>query len=162
MIDVVIDDEIEPSRLPTLEQMQAAVSATCKALEIVQEARLCIRFASNEAVRELNRKWLGGNTTTDVLAFPMQEGPDYQFTEMLGDIIMAWPFVKHEADRLGLPVTNHALHLIIHAVLHLLGLDHAKAEERHRMHTAERRTMLALGLHDPYPQEVILEDTIHV
>ncbi len=157
MIDVVVDEEIDPSSLPAREYMQAAVSAACKALDIQQEARLCIRFASDAAVRELNGKWLGEKATTDVLAFPMQEGPDYRPAEMLGDIILAWPFVRQEAARLGLAVSSHASHLIIHAVLHLLGLDHAEAGERQRMRAAERRAMRMLGLHDPYTK-----DSIHV
>jgi probable rRNA maturation factor len=45
----------------------------------------------------------------------------------------------------------HVLHLIIHAVLHLLGFDHMKNEDARIMQKLEQRIMQHLGLHDPYP-----------
>ncbi len=152
MITTLVDDDIDNTGLPGPARVQAAVATACRAMGAHRDVEVCIRFAGNAAVRALNRQWLGHDAETDVLAFPAQAAPDGNTTE-LGDIILAWPFVRQEALRLGLAADAHAMHLIIHATLHLFGLDHAGAGERARMRELERRAMRALGLHDPYPGE---------
>jgi len=152
VISVVVDTDIEVPELPDRERIQAAVRAVCQVMHAHGEVEVCIRFAGDMAVRELNRQWLGCDSVTDVLAFPAQDDPTGGYTE-LGDIILAWPFVRKEAARLGLAAEAHAMHLIVHATLHLFGLDHADAGERTRMHALERHAMHVLGLHDPYPEK---------
>jgi len=152
VISVVVDPDIDASGLPGRERLRAAVRTACQAMHAQDESEVCIRFAGDEAVRALNRQWLGHDAVTDVLAFPTEDEPTDGRRE-LGDIILAWPFVRREAARLGLAAESHAMHLIIHATLHLFGLDHAEVNERTRMRALERRVMCTLGLHDPYPQE---------
>ena len=58
----------------------------------------------------------------------------------------------HEAAARGLPLADHAAHLMIHAVLHLLGHDHAEEGEAALMEGAERAILASIGLHDPYAE----------
>ncbi len=113
---------------------------------------LCIRFADDDSVRSLNARWRRKDQVTDVLSFPMQDPPDFSPSLPLGDVVLAWPFVTLEAERLSLPPTHHALHLVVHGVLHLLGHDHQEEAEALRMQACERRVLGAFGLHDPYPR----------
>jgi probable rRNA maturation factor len=46
---------------------------------------------------------------------------------------------------------DHAMHLIVHGVLHLLGYDHMTDADAEHMEAIERDVMASLGLHDPYP-----------
>jgi probable rRNA maturation factor len=119
---------------------------------------LCIRFSDDETVHALNREWRKKDSVTDVLSFPMQDGDEPEADESLGDIILATPFTTKEAARLSLPVTDHMLHLIVHATLHLLGYDHIDDEDAKIMHKHERAAMNKLGLHDPYPNDDEIED----
>jgi len=153
MIDIIVDDGIPLAELPDGALLRQAVAAACSVAGVSRRVTLCLRLEDDSAVHELNRQWRDTDTVTDVLSFPMQEGPDLHFDEPLGDIILAWPFVKCEAERLGLKTGDHMLHLIIHAVLHLLGHDHAEDGQAHRMQTMESRAMRALGLRDPYGEE---------
>jgi len=150
MIDIMVDEGISHSDLPDDVRMRQAVAMACTQAGVSRAVSLCVRVAGDDVVRELNRQWRHEDMVTDVLSFPMQDGPDFHFDESLGDIILAWPFVKKEASRLGLDTCDHALHLIVHGVLHLLGYDHADEVHAKRMQTMESRAMALLNLHDPY------------
>jgi probable rRNA maturation factor len=159
MIDVIVDEGVDMRRMPDVAQATKAAQAACALAGISgAEPDLCIRFAGNEAVRQLNHAWRGRDEVTDVLSFPMQEG-DIDATAYLGDMALAVPYVEHEAERLALPAADHALHLIVHGVLHLLGHDHVQDADAERMQALERRILARLGLHDPYPQTA--EERVH-
>lgn len=151
MIDLVVDKGLGDCRLPDTGQLEEAAQAACRAAGLNRGTpQICLRICSNMDMKALNKQWRDQNNPTDVLSFSMQDGPDYDLSEPLGDIVMAWPYVKREAVRLGLKPQYHVLHLVVHAVLHLLGYDHGTDQEARRMQTCERRTLRALGLHDPY------------
>jgi len=157
MIEVVIDAGVRHTEFPATKNIEQAVFAACGETGFIGNPELCVRFATDEAIRVLNKQWRGLDTVTDVLSFPMQDGPDYDCNMPLGDIALAARFVHKEADTLDLPVQDHALHLIIHAVLHLLGFDHMRDEEKKTMQKIEQRVMRHLGLHDPYPNHSTAE-----
>lgn len=160
MIDIVVDAGVDMGRMPDAAQVADAVRAGyAEAGASGAQPDLCVRFADDAAVRELNRDWRARDSVTDVLSFPMQEG-DIDAAEYLGDIVLAVPYVGREAARLALPPADHALHLIVHGVLHLLGYDHADDAEAERMQTLERQALERLGLHDPYPGTA--EERVHV
>ncbi len=150
MIDVLVDDGVERYGLPDEAKMRQAVAVAASQVGVSRMLTLCLRVANDHVVRELNRQWRHENAVTDVLSFPMQDGPGFRFDEPLGDIILAWPFVQKEARRLGLDAAAHALHLIVHGVLHLLGQEHDADFQTDRMQAMESRAMRMLGLHDPY------------
>jgi probable rRNA maturation factor len=150
MIEVILDAGIDAAQVPGDATVRHAVAAACMQAGISRKVNLCVRFAGDEAIRELNRTWRGKDKATDVLSFPMQEGPDFDLAESLGDIVLSWPFVLREARRLGLGPVQHAQHLIVHGVLHLLGFVHAEDADAERMQSLEQRAMKQLGLHDPY------------
>ena len=56
-----------------------------------------------------------------------------------------------EAEEKGIPLADHLTHLIVHGVLHLLGLDHEEGDaEADAMEETERAALARLGLADPY------------
>jgi probable rRNA maturation factor len=154
MIEVIIDADADHAGIPARQGIEQAVLAACSEAGFRGRPELCVRFAADETIRTLNRQWRGLDQVTDVLSFPMQEGPDYDFNMPLGDIALAVQFIHQEAFLLGLPMQDHALHLIIHAVLHLLGFDHVRDEEAKAMQKLEQRVMLHLDMHDPYPNHL--------
>ena len=159
MIDVLVDDGVDEALLPSADSIRQGVLAAFAAAGLpAASPELCIRFASDGDVRELYREWREQDKVTDVLSFPMQEGPDFDRSDSFGDIALAMPFVLQEADRLDLPARDHCLHLIIHACLHLLGFDHINDDEAAHMQHLEQQAMQSLGLHNPYPE--ITEDNL--
>jgi len=154
MIDLLIDDEAgEGDSIPSEAAIETAVREACLATGLDGEPELCVRFSSDDSVHELNMQWRGKDKPTDVLSFPMQEGPEFNTSESLGDIIIAVPYSTRAAAGFGLPAVDHMLHLIVHGTLHLLGYDHIADEDAEQMHAIERNVMRRLKLHDPYPEE---------
>lgn len=153
MVDIVIDEGLSfeaPARI------EEAVHAACNCAGFKAETvELCIRFASNAELQRLNQQWRNKDRITDVLSFPMQEAP-FNLCQPLGDIALAVPFIKYEAERLNLPADDHCLHLIIHATLHLLAFDHIDDDDAKCMQDLEKQAMQCMQLHHPYPDS---EDT---
>ena len=107
---------------------QGAISLAQRVLaaEGVEEGELGIHFVGPDEIRRLKAQHLGIDEATDVLAFPIDEREDVPdgLPRQLGDTIIC-PDVVGEAWREPL----------IHALLHLLGLDHGpEMEARERMH----------------------------
>jgi probable rRNA maturation factor len=151
MIDVVFDTDVNQAGFPATADIERAVRVACDEAGFSGQAELCVRFATDENIQVLNKQWRDLDKVTDVLSFPMQEGPDYNLNISLGDIALAARFVHQQASSLNLPVQAHTLHLIIHAVLHLLGFDHMKDKDAKIMQKLEQHIMRHLGLYDPYP-----------
>lgn len=151
---LVLLRDIEHQAIPQDNEILEAVLAVLEHANIdVQQPdfpEICIRFADDQSVQELNRSWRNKDSVTDVLSFPMQDEPPFQQDEPLGDIILALPFVLEEAKRLELNPTHHMLHLIIHGTLHLLGFDHIADDDAATMQRLEVAIMRQLGLHHPY------------
>ncbi len=130
----------------------AALATTPAVVEI------SIRLTSDDEVRTLNRQYRGQDKPTNVLSFPMVQ-PDLidalsntdDGEVLLGDIVLAYETCEREARERNVPVKDHATHLIVHGVLHLLGYDHTNDADAEHMEAIERDVMASLGQHDPYP-----------
>ncbi|WP_293882533.1 rRNA maturation RNase YbeY [Sphingomonas sp.] len=133
---------------------QADLAKTSATVEI------SVRLTSDDAVHTLNRQYRQQDKPTNVLSFPMVQ-PDLIETLgntddgeiLLGDIVLAHDVCAREAAARGVALADHATHLIVHGVLHLLGHDHMGDAQAEAMETIEQAAMAALGLHDPYPIE---------
>jgi probable rRNA maturation factor len=119
---------------------------------------IAVRLTSDDEVRVLNRDYRHKDKPTNVLSFPMVQ-PDLLETVtqnsddgevILGDIVLAHGICVAEAAERGVSVEDHATHLIVHGVLHLLGYDHMEDAEAEAMEDMERAALASLGLHDPY------------
>ncbi len=130
----------------------AGLATTAATIEI------SIRLTADAEVQTLNRQYRQQDKPTNVLSFPMVQ-PDLidalantdDGEVLLGDIVLADGVCKREAIERGVSTQDHAMHLIVHGVLHLLGYDHMTDSEAEAMEAIERDVMASLGLHDPYP-----------
>ena len=85
-----------------------------------------------------------GRSTTSAGA----EGPPL----VLGDIVLGLDTLTAEAEAQHKTLADHMCHLVVHGVLHLLGLDHGNAAAAAAMEAVERRALARLGIADPYQQ----------
>ena len=69
---------------------------------------------------------------------------------LLGDIILAYETCAREAADKGVPVADHASHLLVHGTLHLFGHDHADDDEAETMEDIDRSALHHIGVADPY------------
>jgi probable rRNA maturation factor len=118
---------------------------------------LSVRLAGDEEVRGLNAHWRGKDKPTNVLSFPMAEAYELEQADedrpggiMLGDLILARGVCEREAAEKGVPVEQHATHLLVHGTLHLLGYDHEADADAADMEAREVKALARLGIDNPY------------
>jgi probable rRNA maturation factor len=117
-----------------------------------------VKFTNDDEVKALNAAYRGKDKPTNVLSFPMFDAELLEPLAMadggevlLGDVVLAKGVCASEASDKGVPVEEHAAHLVVHGTLHLLGYDHETGDEdAEQMESVERRALAALGLGDPY------------
>lgn len=120
---------------------------------------LTITLTNNTGIQQLNRDYRSKDEPTNVLSFALEDSPD-SFTppsgmpRILGDIILALETVEDEAKRQKKSFCNHACHLVVHGVLHLLGHNHDADDEACHMENLERWILTKLGQADPYAETV--------
>ncbi len=79
---------------------------------------------------ELNRMYLNRSGPTNVMAFPMQEGPFGDITpSLLGDVVISLDTAAREAQQAGMTIESRFDELLVHGILHLFGFDHEKTPE---------------------------------
>ena len=115
----------------------------CAALE--SPAEITVRLVDDDEGRSLNRDFRQKDYATNVLTFDYQHEP-----VVVADLVLAAGVLLREAAELGLPVADHAAHLLVHGALHAQGLDHEADDEAAAMEARESAVLRALGLHDPY------------
>ena len=111
---------------------------------------LSLLLTDDAGTRELNRAWRGLDKATNVLSFPGSGPPSPDGTRHLGDIALAFETVAREAAEERKSIENHVAHLVVHGVLHLLGLDHDTDWEAEAMEALEIAALARLGIADPY------------
>jgi len=110
---------------------------------------LVIRIVDEAESRALNRDYRGKDYPTNVLSFPFEAPPGVPVPH-LGDLVICAPVVAREAREQGKLRDAHWAHMVVHGVLHLLGLDHQTEREARNMERKERSILESLGFSDPY------------
>ncbi len=110
------------------------------------DADITIVLTDDAQLHELNKEFLGVDAPTDVLSFPASESDPETGTPYLGDILISIPRATQQAQAVGHSVEAEVQLLVVHGTLHLMGHDHAEAEEKARMWAAQAEVMSRLGL----------------
>ncbi len=112
-------------------------------------AELSVTVTDDETVRGLNREYADEDAVTDVLSFSQREGEEFVgapgSVPPLGEVVIAYPQATRQAEERGRSVEEEVARLLIHGTLHLLGYDHAVAEEERRMRAREEELLGAIG-----------------
>jgi len=110
------------------------------------DSDLTIVLTDDVQLRELNRDYLEIDAPTDVLSFPASESDPETGTRYMGDILISMPYATRSAEKAGHGLESEVQLLVVHGVLHLLGHDHAEADEKARMWEAQAEILETLGL----------------
>lgn len=90
---------------------------------------------------------------TNVLSWPEFDGavPEPGAAQLfLGDMAIAYESCVREAEAAGITLQDHAAHLVVHGVLHLLGHDHIDDAEAEAMEGLETNVLASMGIANPY------------
>jgi probable rRNA maturation factor len=106
---------------------------------------LTIVVSGDEEIRVYNRQYLDNDVPTDVLSFPGDEIDPETGAIYLGDIIISYPRALAQSQAGQHTLENELELLVVHGVLHLLGHDHAEADEKAAMWSAQAAILQSLG-----------------
>jgi probable rRNA maturation factor len=144
MIFLEINPELNLPLPPDL--LERAAQAVLAHQSMAADADLTLVLTGDERIRALNRDFLGRDAPTDVLSFPADETDPETDRRYLGDVVISVSRAESQARAGGHALQAELQLLVVHGVLHLLGHDHAGAQERAIMWAAQAEVLEGLGL----------------
>ncbi|MBU0610639.1 MAG: rRNA maturation RNase YbeY [Armatimonadetes bacterium] len=94
---------------------------------------LSLALVDDERISALNRRLLGRDGPTDVIAFEAEDGE--------GEIIISMDTAARQAEELGHSLMEELRFLVAHGVLHVCGWDDTDPAARQRMHERQHETL---------------------
>lgn len=128
----------------TLDDLEHTVLAVLK--NQASDGDITIVLTDDDQLRELNREYLGIDTTTDVLSFPATETDPETERCYLGDILISIPRAAEQAHDSGHALGVELKILLVHGTLHLLGYDHSVAREKAQMWKVQTKILESLDI----------------
>lgn len=157
---IIEDDRWQSARLEALAE-QAAMAALAHLGMDPGDWEISVLGCDDTKIASLNGDFRDKPQPTNVLSWPSEERgaktpgvrpalPEPGFDAELGDIAIAFDTCQREAALVEKPLSDHVTHLIVHAVLHLLGYDHIRDEDATLMEAIEVEVLGKLGIDNPY------------
>ena len=115
-------------------------------------AEACIALLDDAELPRPHGQFRAQEKPTHVLSIPEPAGSLAGERRPLGDIALGYETLLREASELGKPATEHACHLVLHGLLHLMGHDHETDAEAEVMEALESEILIGLGHADPYAE----------
>ena len=93
-------------------------------------------FVNDDEILVANRQFVGHDYYTDIITFDYSRGD-----RISGDIMISLDTVKSNAEKFGVSYFRELLRVIIHGVLHLVGINDKGPGEREIMEAAENKAL---------------------
>ena len=97
-------------------------------------------FCSDEKILEVNRQYLQHDYYTDIITFDYCEGK-----RLSGDLFISLDTVRTNAEQFGASYETELHRVIIHGILHLVGINDKGPGEREIMEAAEDKALALLA-----------------
>jgi probable rRNA maturation factor len=124
-------------------------------------AELSVMFVDETAIAGLNERFLGRKGPTDVLSFPIEDEligpghvPDQEMSGpgrgpielddiplLVGDVVICPEIAWRQAPEHAGSYEDELALLVVHGILHLLGMDHADESEANAMEALEQQLL---------------------
>lgn len=148
MISIQIDDEQKSNLSEVLAQAAVAV---LERMNVQGDASIIL--SDDDKLQELNIQFMGIDAPTDVLSFPSGEIDPDSGELYLGDVIISQTRASQQALGGGHSLEDELRLLVVHGMLHLLGYDHADADEKTSMWVQQSRILENLGCKISIPSQ---------
>lgn len=126
--------------------IENAIKETLVHLGYGLDYEISISIVDSEEIRYLNKEYRNNDSVTDVLSFPLFERNEIPDSGMLGDIVICTERVKEQSIEFKHSEEREFVYLTVHSLLHLLGYDHIKEDEKKEMRSIEKEIMKKLGI----------------
>ena len=125
--------------------IEKAIKTALSFFDMGNGYQVSVSFVDKDEIHKLNREFRNTDRVTDVLSFPMEE-VDPRGVNILGDIVICMEQAECQAEEFGHSVVREVAYLSVHSVLHLLGYDHEREEDKLEMRAMEKQIMKKLGI----------------
>ena len=157
-IDVFAADEQEAHPIDVARWAELA-RRVLEARGVKGDTEVSLLFVDEVAIAALNVEFLGKPGPTDVLSFPIEDeptptgrSPDFGGTgpgssaeqsvlTLLGDVVICPAVASRNATDRGVAFEDELALLVVHGLLHLLGMDHEDDGEAARMEALEQQLL---------------------
>jgi probable rRNA maturation factor len=105
-------------------------------------ATVNVVFVNDRRIHELNRRFLKRDRPTNVISFNCQGPGVPDEPRLLGEVYISRDRARAQAREYGVSYTSELRRLVLHGLLHLLGLTHRQMEPYYRRYLqAAKRPM---------------------
>jgi probable rRNA maturation factor len=158
-LDIYAADE-QADHPVAVERWSALARSVLEAEGIVSDTEVSLLFVDETTIASLNERFLDKPGPTDVLSFPIEDeadrsgrspdeggtGPGSIEAEtgrllLLGDVVICPAVAAHNAVERGVTFDDEIALLVVHGILHLLGMDHEVDDEAERMEQREQQLL---------------------
>jgi probable rRNA maturation factor len=167
-IDVFVADE-QSDQPVDVARYSALAERVLRDRGLGSDVELTVLFVDEAAIASLNERFLGHEGPTDVLSFPIEDdlsvpsrppgtsspgasGPGRRYGEddesegsgmplLLGDVVICPAVAARNAPEHAGTYDDELALLVVHGILHLLGMDHNDEDEATAMEALERELL---------------------
>jgi probable rRNA maturation factor len=161
VVDIFAADE-QAAHPVDVARWSALARSVLEAQGLRRDTEVSLLFVDEPTIAELNERFLGRQGPTDVLAFPIDEelapagrspdeggtGPggglaaeDDDIPKLLGDVVVCPAVAVRNAAEHGVTTDDEVALLVVHGLLHLVGMDHGEDVEAEEMERRERELL---------------------
>lgn len=110
------------------------------------QVSISVIFLGSNRMKELNFRYRGKKSTTDVLSFPyLEQEPSGSL--FLGEIIIDPQKVLYQAKQYNVKFSQELNRILVHGILHLIGYDHElSAYKARQMRKLEEKILKELQI----------------
>ena len=117
--------------------------------EDLSQNTINIKIVNDKEMTDLNKQFRKRDTSTNVLSFTNND-ISKSMTGNLGDIAINYDFIKRESKEQGKTFDDHIIHMLVHGIYHILGLDHENDKMAEIMEKKEIALLSKLNIKNPY------------
>ena len=157
-VDVFVADEQHAQPIDVARWAQLA-RLVLTARGVKGDTEVSLLFVEEDAIAALNEQFLGKTGPTDVLSFPIDDEPgptgrspdlggsgpgtaaENGVLTLLGDVVICPTVAARNATEHQVSVDDELALLVVHGLLHLLGMDHDEDAEAERMEELEQQLL---------------------
>jgi probable rRNA maturation factor len=157
-IDVFAADEQQAHRIDVA-RWAGLARQVLRARGVKGETEVSLLFVDEDASAALNEQFLGKTGPTDVLSFPIEDEPgptgrspdfggsgpgssaEQGVLTLLGDVVICPVVAARNAVEHEVSFEDEVALLVVHGLLHLLGMDHENEAQAERMEAVEQQLL---------------------
>lgn len=109
----------------------------------IKDSYISVVIVDKDKIYEINKTYRNVDKVTDVISFAFEDngGITPDGLRILGEIYLCMDKAKEQAIEYGHSNKREICYLVTHGLLHLLGYDHEKEENKKKMRTKEEKIL---------------------